>query len=83
MRKDLYETYHSDMGERPGMSRRILRCCLPCVLWSLRFITSDKARIERQLIEPAGIPYHPIPAGKLRRYADENVRDIFWFALVF
>ncbi|MDY0092438.1 MAG: undecaprenyldiphospho-muramoylpentapeptide beta-N-acetylglucosaminyltransferase [Candidatus Vecturithrix sp.] len=34
--------------------------------------------IERQLIEPAGIPYHPIPAGKLRRYVDlKNVRDIF------
>ncbi|GAK55076.1 UDP-N-acetylglucosamine--N-acetylmuramyl-(pentapeptide) pyrophosphoryl-undecaprenol N-acetylglucosamine transferase [Candidatus Vecturithrix granuli] len=34
--------------------------------------------IERQLIEPEGIPYHPIPAGKLRRYIDlKNVRDIF------
>ena len=34
--------------------------------------------IERQLIEPAGIPYHSIPAGKLRRYVDlKNLRDIF------
>ena len=34
--------------------------------------------IERRLIEPQGIPYHAIPAGKLRRYIDlKNVRDIF------
>lgn len=34
--------------------------------------------IERRLIEPQGIPYHAIPAGKLRRYVDlKNVRDLF------
>ena len=34
--------------------------------------------IERQLVEPLGIPYHPIKAGKLRRYLDwQNVTDIF------
>jgi UDP-N-acetylglucosamine--N-acetylmuramyl-(pentapeptide) pyrophosphoryl-undecaprenol N-acetylglucosamine transferase len=33
--------------------------------------------IERDLIEPLGIPYHPIAAGKLRRYLDwQNVTDI-------
>lgn len=38
----------------------------------------QKTGIERQLIEPQGIPYHAIPAGKLRRYIDlKNVRDIF------
>jgi UDP-N-acetylglucosamine--N-acetylmuramyl-(pentapeptide) pyrophosphoryl-undecaprenol N-acetylglucosamine transferase len=46
------------------------------------------AGIERELIEPLGIPYHPIAAGKLRRYLDwQNVTDItrifkgFWAAL--
>ena len=34
--------------------------------------------IERQLIEPTGVPFHPISAGKLRRYVDlRNVPDIF------
>lgn len=33
--------------------------------------------IERELIEPLGIPYHPIATGKLRRYLDwQNVTDI-------
>ncbi len=34
--------------------------------------------IEKQLIEKEGLPYHPINAGKLRRYFDlKNVTDIF------
>jgi UDP-N-acetylglucosamine--N-acetylmuramyl-(pentapeptide) pyrophosphoryl-undecaprenol N-acetylglucosamine transferase len=37
--------------------------------------------IERELIEPLGIPYHPINAGKLRRYLDmQNLTDIFRIA---
>ncbi|WP_413374859.1 undecaprenyldiphospho-muramoylpentapeptide beta-N-acetylglucosaminyltransferase [Alkalihalobacillus sp. 1P02AB] len=34
--------------------------------------------IEKELAEKAGIPYHAISSGKLRRYIDfENVKDIF------
>lgn len=34
--------------------------------------------IERELIEPLGIPYHAIHAGKLRRYLDvQNITDMF------
>lgn len=34
--------------------------------------------IERTLIEPQGIPYHAIDAGKLRRYFDwQNFTDVF------
>jgi UDP-N-acetylglucosamine--N-acetylmuramyl-(pentapeptide) pyrophosphoryl-undecaprenol N-acetylglucosamine transferase len=37
-----------------------------------------KSGIERELIEPLGIPYYPISAGKLRRYLDlQNITDIF------
>ena len=37
-----------------------------------------KDGMERQLIEPLGIPYHPIHAGKLRRYLDfKNLTDLF------
>lgn len=37
--------------------------------------------IERELIEPFGIAYHPIAAGKLRRYLDwQNVTDFFRIA---
>ncbi len=36
-----------------------------------------KEGMERQLIEPLGIPFHPIHAGKLRRYLDlKNLTDI-------
>jgi len=38
----------------------------------------SKEGLERGLIEPYGIPYHCISAGKLRRYADvKNITDIF------
>lgn len=38
----------------------------------------SKNGIEKQLIEKEGIAYHPINAGKLRRYFDlKNVSDIF------
>lgn len=37
-----------------------------------------KDGIERELIEKEGIPYHPIKAGKLRRYIDlKNISDSF------
>ena len=37
-----------------------------------------KDGMERQLIEPLGIPYHPVHAGKLRRYLDlKNLTDLF------
>lgn len=37
-----------------------------------------KDGMERQLIEPLGIPYHPIHAGKLRRYLNfKNLTDLF------
>jgi UDP-N-acetylglucosamine--N-acetylmuramyl-(pentapeptide) pyrophosphoryl-undecaprenol N-acetylglucosamine transferase len=37
-----------------------------------------KEGMERQLIEPLGIPYHTIHAGKLRRYLDfKNITDLF------
>lgn len=43
-----------------------------------------QAGIERELIEPTGIPYHAISAGKLRRYFDlKNVSDVFLVALGF
>ncbi|MCP4754135.1 MAG: undecaprenyldiphospho-muramoylpentapeptide beta-N-acetylglucosaminyltransferase [Proteobacteria bacterium] len=38
----------------------------------------QKTGIERDLVEPTGIPYHSISAGKLRRYIDlKNLTDIF------
>lgn len=37
-----------------------------------------KEGMERQLIEPLGIPYHAVHAGKLRRYLDpKNITDLF------
>ncbi|MGE5605994.1 MAG: undecaprenyldiphospho-muramoylpentapeptide beta-N-acetylglucosaminyltransferase [Bacteroidota bacterium] len=37
-----------------------------------------KDGMERQLIEPLGIPYHPVHAGKLRRYLNfKNITDLF------
>lgn len=37
-----------------------------------------KEGMERQLIEDLGIPFHPIHAGKLRRYLDlKNLTDLF------
>jgi len=37
-----------------------------------------KDGIEKDLIEPTGIPYHAISAGKLRRYFDlKNIADMF------
>ena len=37
-----------------------------------------KDGMERYLIEPLGIPYHPVHAGKLRRYLDfKNLTDLF------
>lgn len=40
-----------------------------------------KDGMERQLIEPLGIPYHPVHAGKLRRYLDfKNLTDLFQIA---
>ncbi len=38
-----------------------------------------KAGIEKDLIEPTGIPYDSIPTGKLRRYFDvKNFTDVFF-----
>jgi len=38
----------------------------------------SKNGLEKELVEEAGIPYHGISAGKLRRYMDlRNVTDIF------
>jgi len=40
--------------------------------------------IERGLIEPAGVPYYDVPAGKLRRYVDwRNFTDVFRIGLGF
>lgn len=46
--------------------------------WEINYIGS-KDGIERKLIEPlAGVSYHPISTGKLRRYMSrENVKDPF------
>lgn len=45
--------------------------------YSIHYVGS-KDGIEKQLIEKEGIPYHAIPAGKLRRYLDlKNITDIF------
>lgn len=35
--------------------------------WEVHYIGSETG-IEREIIEPLGIPYHPISTGKLRRY---------------
>ncbi|WP_409276089.1 undecaprenyldiphospho-muramoylpentapeptide beta-N-acetylglucosaminyltransferase [Neobacillus sp. SCS-31] len=44
--------------------------------WNIQYIGSKKG-IERELAEKAGIPYHGISSGKLRRYFDmENAKDI-------
>ena len=38
----------------------------------------SKTGLERELVEVAGIPYHGISAGKLRRYMDvKNITDMF------
>ena len=38
----------------------------------------SKDGLEKDLINDAGIPYHPISSGKLRRYMDvKNITDIF------
>lgn len=40
-----------------------------------------KEGMERQLIEPLGIPYHQVHAGKLRRYLNfKNLTDLFQIA---
>lgn len=40
-----------------------------------------KEGMERQLIEPLGIPYHSVHAGKLRRYLNlKNLTDLFQIA---
>lgn len=45
--------------------------------YEIHYIGS-KDGIERKLIEEQGIPYHPISAGKLRRYLDlKNLSDAF------
>ncbi|MCR8634963.1 undecaprenyldiphospho-muramoylpentapeptide beta-N-acetylglucosaminyltransferase [Paenibacillus radicis (ex Xue et al. 2023)] len=45
--------------------------------WNVQYIGS-KDGIEREIIEHAGIPYHPISSGKLRRYFDlKNMKDPF------
>ncbi|NLO39788.1 MAG: undecaprenyldiphospho-muramoylpentapeptide beta-N-acetylglucosaminyltransferase [Ruminiclostridium sp.] len=45
--------------------------------YAIEYIGS-KNGIEKQLIEKEGIPYHAIPAGKMRRYLDlKNITDIF------
>jgi UDP-N-acetylglucosamine--N-acetylmuramyl-(pentapeptide) pyrophosphoryl-undecaprenol N-acetylglucosamine transferase len=45
--------------------------------YAVHYIGSQNG-IEKQLIEKEGIPYHTIPAGKLRRYLDlKNITDIF------
>lgn len=43
----------------------------------VRWIGSRRG-VERRIVAGAGVPYHAIPAGKLRRYFDlENVLDVF------
>jgi UDP-N-acetylglucosamine--N-acetylmuramyl-(pentapeptide) pyrophosphoryl-undecaprenol N-acetylglucosamine transferase len=45
--------------------------------WDLEYIGSHGG-IEEQLVKDAGIPYHPIASGKLRRYFDwQNFIDPF------
>lgn len=45
--------------------------------WSIAYIGSAGG-IERQLVEPEGIPYHIVSTGKLRRYFDlNNIKDPF------
>lgn len=45
--------------------------------WEVHYI-GTKDGIERQLIEPLGVPYHVVAAGKLRRYFDlRNFADPF------
>ncbi|MFC7370094.1 undecaprenyldiphospho-muramoylpentapeptide beta-N-acetylglucosaminyltransferase [Fictibacillus iocasae] len=45
--------------------------------YDLHYI-GTKDGIERTLIEPTGMPYHPIASGKLRRYFDlKNFKDPF------
>lgn len=45
--------------------------------WEIHYI-GTKDGIERQLIEPLGVPYHVVAAGKLRRYFDlRNFADPF------
>jgi UDP-N-acetylglucosamine--N-acetylmuramyl-(pentapeptide) pyrophosphoryl-undecaprenol N-acetylglucosamine transferase len=42
----------------------------------VEYVGSGKG-IERKLIEPLGIPFHPVAAGKLRRYFDwQNFTDV-------
>lgn len=44
----------------------------------------SKDGMERYLIEPLGIPYHPIHAGKLRRYLNfKNLTDLFRITMGF
>ena len=44
--------------------------------YDVRYVGTARG-IERSLITAEGVPYYPIPAGKLRRYADvRNVTDI-------
>ncbi|OXM86046.1 undecaprenyldiphospho-muramoylpentapeptide beta-N-acetylglucosaminyltransferase [Paenibacillus rigui] len=45
--------------------------------WTIQYIGSRDG-IEREIIQHAGIPYHPISSGKLRRYFDlKNIKDPF------
>lgn len=45
--------------------------------WNIQYIGS-KDGIEREIIQHAGIDYHPISSGKLRRYFDlKNMKDPF------
>ncbi|NOU95401.1 undecaprenyldiphospho-muramoylpentapeptide beta-N-acetylglucosaminyltransferase [Paenibacillus sp. LMG 31456] len=45
--------------------------------WNVQYIGS-KEGIEREIIEHAGISFHPISSGKLRRYFDiKNIKDPF------
>ncbi len=45
--------------------------------WDIQYIGSANG-MERELIEPLGIPYHVVAVGKLRRYIDvKNLSDPF------
>jgi UDP-N-acetylglucosamine--N-acetylmuramyl-(pentapeptide) pyrophosphoryl-undecaprenol N-acetylglucosamine transferase len=45
--------------------------------WNVQYVGS-KEGIEREIIEHARIPFHPVSSGKLRRYFDlKNVKDPF------
>ncbi|MCS1351101.1 undecaprenyldiphospho-muramoylpentapeptide beta-N-acetylglucosaminyltransferase [Mechercharimyces sp. CAU 1602] len=45
--------------------------------WSIHYIGSHEG-MEKDLIQPLGIPYHGISSGKLRRYLDwQNIKDPF------